>query len=222
MTPSHFLLGKNAGEQTTVTFDGLPISVQDLQVAYSVRLGTLKLFWNRWLIEYISNLPPIVSKTNNVQDIRLGELVLIRHDNLRRVNWPLGRILRIFPGRDGVVRAVEIKMTDNTILKRSVQMLHRLETYEADTNVTDDSDNANESESTDRSLVRNVIDSDAGVNNSFHADLDSDLLPDTSVQNSDNVSDNLVDNDSLSNPNTGAIKKTRRGRQVRAPKKLDL
>ena len=50
LTPSHFLLGKCAGEQTTVTFDGLPISTQDLQVAYSVRLGTLKAFWDRWLI----------------------------------------------------------------------------------------------------------------------------------------------------------------------------
>ena len=29
LTPSHFLLGKSAGEQTTVTFDGLPISTQD-------------------------------------------------------------------------------------------------------------------------------------------------------------------------------------------------
>ena len=227
LTPSHFLLGKSAGEQTTVTFDGLPISMQDLQVAYSVRLGTLKTFWNRWLIEYISNLPPIVNKTNKVQDICLGELVLIRQENIRRVYWPLGRIVNIFPGRDGVIRAVEIKMTDNTILKRSVQMLHRLETFEADNHVVDDDiDNTIESEPHNDSYhLRDVIEQDAGAVDPLPSDPDSGLPPDILVQSPDNVSDNLIDNtndDSPVNPNTRATRKTRRGREIRAPKKLDL
>ena len=123
-----------------------------------------------------------------------------------------------------MIRTVEIKMADNTILKRSVQMLHRLETFEDDFQLTDAfDDNITEAESPERYQVRDVI-IDAGADNPFISDPDSEIPPDILVQSSDNVSDNLIDNTNNSpiNPNTGAIRRTRRGCEVCAPKKLDL
>ena len=146
--------------------------------------------------------------------------MLLRQDNIKRVHWPLGRIVKIFPGRDNVIRTVEIKMADNTILKRSVQMLHRLETFEDDFQITDAfNDNVTESESPDRCQVRDVI-IDAGFDNSFISDPDSEIPPDILVQSSDNMSDSLIDTIAISTPNIGTVKRKGCGRGVRAPKKI--
>ena len=56
----------------------------------------------------------------------MGSLVLIQEELTPRLNWPLGRIVQLFPGRDGVSRTAEIK-TDRGTLVRSIQRLHHLE-----------------------------------------------------------------------------------------------
>lgn len=45
---------------------------------------------------------------------------------MKRLNWPLGRIIEIFPGRDGKVRVVKLK-TATGYLTRPVQRLYHLE-----------------------------------------------------------------------------------------------
>ena len=38
-----------------------------------------------------------------------GNLVMVRRDDKHRIEWPLGKITRIFPDTDGVVRTVEVE-----------------------------------------------------------------------------------------------------------------
>ena len=44
------------------------------------------------------------------------------------MNWPLGLVTDLFPGRDGVVRCVNLQ-TAKGVLRRPVQKLHDLEIY---------------------------------------------------------------------------------------------
>ena len=41
--------------------------------------------------------------------IKPGSLVMIRHENLHRHEWPLGKVTRIFPDPSGIVRTAEVE-----------------------------------------------------------------------------------------------------------------
>ena len=59
-------------------------------------------------------------------DLEVGSVVLIRQDNTPRLLWPLGVVQNVYPGRDGVSRAVQIK-TKSGVYVRPIQRLHCLE-----------------------------------------------------------------------------------------------
>ena len=41
--------------------------------------------------------------------LSVGDVVLIGQDNIRRIDWPLGVILEVFPGKDGVPRVAKLR-----------------------------------------------------------------------------------------------------------------
>ncbi|XP_035222132.1 uncharacterized protein LOC118195013 [Stegodyphus dumicola] len=47
-------------------------------------------------------------------------------DNTKRINWPLGKIIQILPGKDGITRLVKLR-TANGHLLRPIQRLYPLE-----------------------------------------------------------------------------------------------
>ena len=51
---------------------------------------------------------------------------MISEDNVSRGKWPMERVEKLFPGKDGLVRTVELK-TQKGNLCRPIQRLHRLE-----------------------------------------------------------------------------------------------
>lgn len=55
--------------------------------------------------------------------IKEGDIVLLGQDNLKRLDWPLARVIKVFPGRDGVVRVVKVKTATGELV-RSVQRLY--------------------------------------------------------------------------------------------------
>ena len=56
----------------------------------------------------------------------VGELVLLQEDDLKRRRWPLGRITKVMPGKDDVVRVVELK-TRNGTYTRPIAKVFKLE-----------------------------------------------------------------------------------------------
>ena len=58
--------------------------------------------------------------------MKIGDLVLLESYNVPRTHWPLARITSTFPGRDNIVRTVELK-TPNTVLVRPVGKIWLLE-----------------------------------------------------------------------------------------------
>ena len=41
--------------------------------------------------------------------VEVGRLVIVKEDNIPPASWPLGRIIRCHPGRDGIVRVVTLR-----------------------------------------------------------------------------------------------------------------
>ncbi|UYV63366.1 hypothetical protein LAZ67_2003863 [Cordylochernes scorpioides] len=76
-------------------------------------------FWKRWSCEYFSRLQNRPKWLKPVDNIKIGTLVLLKEDNLPPFNWRMGRINQVYPGEDGLVRVVSVKMADGD-LRRSV------------------------------------------------------------------------------------------------------
>ncbi|GFY70989.1 uncharacterized protein TNIN_221881 [Trichonephila inaurata madagascariensis] len=68
-------------------------------------------------------------KVRKASSIKEGDIVLVGDTNSKRINWPLGKVKNIYPGKDGIVRVVEIKTKNGTFL-RPVQRLYPLEVGE--------------------------------------------------------------------------------------------
>uniref|UniRef100_T1IJG1 DUF5641 domain-containing protein n=1 Tax=Strigamia maritima TaxID=126957 RepID=T1IJG1_STRMM len=52
--------------------------------------------------------------------LRIGRVVLVEKVACSPYFWPLARVLRVFPGVDGIIRSAEIKLGDGTVLVRPV------------------------------------------------------------------------------------------------------
>lgn len=57
-------------------------------------------------------------------------MVLIKNESLKRLNWPLGIIEEVFPGKDGKIRLVKLRTTYGTPM-RSIQRLFHTEMQES-------------------------------------------------------------------------------------------
>ncbi|XP_043203715.1 uncharacterized protein LOC122371441 [Amphibalanus amphitrite] len=82
--------------------------------------------WKRWHTEYLRELriPPREERSNPA----IGDLVIIRENPYQsRSLWPMGRIVELHPGRDGLTRVATLRRADGTTSTRPVQRLHRLE-----------------------------------------------------------------------------------------------
>ncbi|GBN92592.1 hypothetical protein AVEN_106846-1 [Araneus ventricosus] len=59
-------------------------------------------------------------------ELKVGDIVLVGSDNLKRINWPIALVDELCTGRDGRARDVKIK-TRTGILVRPVRKLYPLE-----------------------------------------------------------------------------------------------
>lgn len=69
-------------------------------------------FWASWSREYLPSLQQRQKWTVPCRNLQVGDLVLLREKQATRNCWPVARVSATFPGKDGLVRKVEVKMTD--------------------------------------------------------------------------------------------------------------
>ena len=84
--------------------------------------------WNRWRREYLTALRERHDMTHQTakSKVSVGDVVIVKSDDKNMGNWPLAVVQRVFPGKDGVIRAVELKTSKGT-LERPVQHLYPTE-----------------------------------------------------------------------------------------------
>ncbi|XP_076030380.1 uncharacterized protein LOC143018676 [Oratosquilla oratoria] len=126
MTPSHVLIGRVSGFQPHVSDEHLDVNHKDLNEREHVRERKLDRFWKMWSDDYVRNLPPTVKGSKPNCNMKKGSVVLLGEDNVPRMSWHFGVIIELLPGRDGIVRCVNVK-TAKGVLCRPVQKLHDLE-----------------------------------------------------------------------------------------------
>lgn len=79
----------------------------------------------RFSVEYLAQLPFRKGDTET-RRIEVGEIVLIADENKKKINWPLARVIDIYPGKSNKVRVAKVK-TAKSVLVRPVKNLIPLE-----------------------------------------------------------------------------------------------
>ena len=125
LTPAHFLYGRPPPPllSASVTED----ESQSLGSRWRHRKTVLAHLWERWRSEYLISLrswrrPPLRANRSPIP----GEIVLCSSRPLPRGKWPLARVVRLIPGRDGVVRSAVVRIGSRDS-RRATSLLHPLE-----------------------------------------------------------------------------------------------
>ncbi|KAJ0178483.1 hypothetical protein K1T71_006306 [Dendrolimus kikuchii] len=122
LTPGHFLIG-----QPLVALPEYPyedVGLQRLTQFQQIQKMS-QHFWTRWRSEYLHTLQQRFKWNSKTEPPKLNDLVLIKEDNLPPLHWKRGRLVKLLPGKDGVVRVAEVKTRDG-VLMRPTSKLCRL------------------------------------------------------------------------------------------------
>ena len=79
---------------------------------YVVLSNTLERFRKRWHTEYLLSLREKhynKCAENSTHHLRVGQLVMVKHDNIHRIEWPLGVITAVYADEKGVIRTAEVE-----------------------------------------------------------------------------------------------------------------
>ena len=70
-------------------------------------------WWDRWQNEYLKELQEVHTHrkvSNNEKAAVVGDVVLVRNQNLPRGSWKLGVISEVKPGKDGLIRTAKVEL----------------------------------------------------------------------------------------------------------------
>ncbi|XP_073949686.1 uncharacterized protein [Choristoneura fumiferana] len=117
LTPAHFLIGRPLMFVPSSSNTALEKNINCLHRFQ--RVEQLKRhFWNRFQLEYVSQLQKKTKWFSSHDKLTEGALVIVKEKGAPPLMWLLGRIMKIYPGRDGVARVADIK-TKKGIIKRA-------------------------------------------------------------------------------------------------------
>ena len=57
-----------------------------------------------------------------MKNVSVDDVVVVHEDGMVPTLWPLARVVRVYPGKDGLVRVVDVK-TSKGVYKRPVTKL---------------------------------------------------------------------------------------------------
>lgn len=110
LTPGHFLIGEAlVGIPDQHDFFETPTNRLN---KYELMQKIMQHFWKRWKDDYLMTLINRPKWKNTNRNIQPGDLVVVKEDNLPPLKWKLARVVEVYPGDDGLVRSVQIKVVN--------------------------------------------------------------------------------------------------------------
>lgn len=127
LSPAHFLLGS----QTMKIPDALKVDSSnrnEILQNWKARQEAANKFWRKWSEEYLQQLRSAHHRSpTNSSNFKINDVVLLHDQNASRLLWKLAKIVQLFPGRDGKIRACEIQLANGLRTRRPIQLLYPLE-----------------------------------------------------------------------------------------------
>ncbi|GFV88573.1 integrase catalytic domain-containing protein [Trichonephila clavipes] len=122
LTPSHMILGRrvNSLPPARLNFNSNLSNRKVLIKRFNYRERLLNMFWTKWSKEYICMLKSAhcAKPTGEIKEFKIDDVVLINDEKFPRHFWKLGKVVDVFPGRDGKIRSSTrgLLATDHVIL----------------------------------------------------------------------------------------------------------
>ena len=103
---------------------------------YRYAQRALNLFWDMWRGPYLQSLVTRKKWQQPQRNFGVGDIVMENSPHLQRGQWRTGKVVAVFPGEDGLVRAVDVEF-DGVIYRRGIQKLCLLEPSSSDSTKSD-------------------------------------------------------------------------------------
>ncbi len=112
LTPAHFLTGASL----IVNFEQAPepSTSFDLIELCENRRKIVDSFWYGWKADYLSYLQSQAKWCKRKPNVKIGDLVILKEDNVGPSKWPLAVIQEVHPDAKGDVRTVTLRFRDST------------------------------------------------------------------------------------------------------------
>ena len=116
ITPGHFLIGR--------PLMSIPSGVVDMMRPnrYQLIEKLRQQFWSRWSKEFLAEMQTRTRWRQRQQEVKIGDMVLLKEENTPPLKWRLGRIVKLYPGADAVTRVVDIHTTKG-VVRRALNKL---------------------------------------------------------------------------------------------------
>lgn len=82
----------------------------------------IECFWRRFLNEYIPTLLLKSKWIKEAPNLKVGDVVFLKTEEIRKGKWPLGVIKEVYPGPDGIVRVADVLTNHGTFKKPLIQL----------------------------------------------------------------------------------------------------
>ena len=106
LTPGHFLIGRAIKAYPTETVDYNPGLLQ--RWAHCTKV--VQRFWRRWSNEYLQQLQRATKWHRKTRDYAIGDFVLLTDHSTYQCQWIHAKVVAVYPGKDGIVRAVDLQI----------------------------------------------------------------------------------------------------------------
>lgn len=119
LTPGHFLIGEPLVGIPDYNYETSNINSMS---RWQLVQRMLQNFWRRWSQEYLSTLLNRYKWAYKLPEPKIGDVVLIKEEDLPPSRWLLGRVLEKHPGHDNITRVVTLR-TKSSVIKRPTSKL---------------------------------------------------------------------------------------------------
>lgn len=128
ITPAHLVLGRQIICPPPISAP--PQTNFSTQRVRNEQQKMVESFWKSWSADYVVQSFDTRKKWQKVEEnVRIGQVVLIKDDNLPPSGWQLGKVIELLPSKDGLIRSVVIETASKNqtsgVYKRKTTKLTR-------------------------------------------------------------------------------------------------
>ena len=114
LTPNHFIHGQAGGKFAEEATQEEIYNPRKRWHRIQQLIGQVWKRWRRELLPSLNNRKKWFSPTRNM---KVGDIVLIIDPNAHRCDWPLGRIVDVYPSKDDLVSVVKVQSKGKEYLR---------------------------------------------------------------------------------------------------------
>ena len=128
LTPGHFLIGRPVEALPDPALAYRSISILS---RWQLCQALVRHLWQRWSSDYLVSLRRTAKWHRPSANLQVGDVVILREDNVTPSKWPLARVMIVHKGQDSLVRVVTVKTSTGTY-RRPVRKVVLLPTRTSD------------------------------------------------------------------------------------------